>query len=131
MSSINWQQILGWQPEQVKEVRFAGFSFFREGHYHKALMFFEALVILDPASTYDFQTLGAIYLEMGDNEKALHTLNTALALQPDHDLTKLNRVKALLSLEKISEALVEAKSLEKSADPLIANDAAALILAYR
>lgn len=130
MESVNWREILGWTNDQLEELRFSGFSFLREGHYHKALMFFEALVILDPESVYDFQTLGALYLQIGDGQKALQIIERALELDATHEPTLLNKAKALLGLHKNTEALELAKKLEQSEDPVVAGDAAALIFAY-
>jgi tetratricopeptide (TPR) repeat protein len=130
MSKVNWREILGWSNEQLEELRFSGFSFLREGHYKKALIFFQALVILDPANSYDAQTLGALYLQMGDTQKALETLDRALSLEPVHEPTLLNKAKALFTLHRRAEALALAKNLEASADPQIAGDASALLFAY-
>ena len=130
MARVNWREILGWTNDQLEELRFSGFSFLREGHYQKALLFFEALVILDPESAYDFQTLGALYLQMGENQKALKALNHALELEPSHEPTLLNKAKALISIHEHTEALTLAAQLEKSADPAISGDAAALRVAY-
>lgn len=130
MAVVNWRAILGWTDEQLEELRFSGFSFLREGHYQKALLFFEALVILDPESIYDTQTLGALYLQMNRVKKSLETLNRALELDPSHEPTQINKVKALLALGNKAEALELAKSLEKSIDPTISQDASALIVAY-
>ena len=130
MAKVNWRELLGWTDEQLDELRLSGFSFLREGHYNKALIFYEALVVLDPASAYDIQTLGAIYLQLGEGEKALKILDRALKLDATHEPTLLNKVKALITLNKPAEALVIAKNLEKSEDPTISNDASALLLAY-
>lgn len=130
MAKANWKDILGWSEEQVSELRFAGFAFLREGHYKRALLFFEALVVLNPNSFYDIQTLGALYLELNETEKALEILERALNLNPSHEPTLLNKVKALLALQKRSEALLLAQSLAVSTDPAISNDASALIMAY-
>lgn len=130
MAKSNWVDILGWSEDQLDELRLAGFSFLREGHYKKALLFFEALVILNPKSQYDIQTLGALYLELNETEKALQTLEQALTLNPAHEPTLLNKVKALLIANKRSEALELANALATSINPSIANDASALILAY-
>ncbi len=130
MTVVNWRAILGWSDEQLEELRFSGFSFLREGHYSKALLFFEALVVVDPTSTYDIQTLGALYLQIGEGEKALKSLDQALGLDPLHEPTVLNKVKALMLLNRKTEALELARTLEKSEDPTVASDAAALLLAY-
>lgn len=130
MSQLNWQEILGWGEEQFHELRLGGFSYLRQGHYEKAIYFFHALCILLPQSSYDFQTLGALYLEVGQNKMALEILEKAIALDPQHEPTLLNRVKALFMDKQTEKALDGAKNLTASNDPLIARDANALILAY-
>jgi len=130
MAIVNWRAILGWTDEQLEELRFTGFSFLREGHYNKALIFFEALVVIDPTSIYDNQTLGALYLQLGKGKKALSRLDQALALDPMHEPTQINKVKALLMLGQKVEAMELAETLKTSEDSTIANDASALLLAY-
>ena len=130
MAKVNWREILGWSDEQLEELRFSGFSFLREGHYQKALLFFKALVILDPTSVYDAQTLGALYLQSGEDEKALTALDQALKLDPTHEPSLLNKAKALLTVNRKLEAVQLIKELKKSKDSTIADDATALIYAY-
>ncbi len=130
MSKVNWREMLGWSSDQLEELRFTGFTFLREGKYDKALLFFKALVVLDPTSAYDSQTLGALYLQMGKGDLALATLDDALALEPTHEPTQLNKVKTLLLLRRKQDALVLARQLEKSSDLTIAGDASALVTAY-
>ncbi|MCP5469497.1 MAG: type III secretion chaperone [Chlamydiales bacterium] len=127
---MNWVEILGWQEEQLNEIRFSGFSFLREGKYEKARLFFEALLILDPKCIFDRQTLGAIYLQVGENEKALYQLEKALSMDPSHQPTLMNKAKALLMLGKKQEALDIIQILKKSDDAKLANDATALLMAH-
>lgn len=130
MTDIDWRSILGWSDEALEELRFSGFSFLREGHYQKAQLFFEALIILDPKSSYDAQTLGALYLQMGQNNKALKLLEHALKLDPHHEPTQLNKAKALFALNQRLLALTLTTQLEKSSDQQISGDASALRIAY-
>ena len=81
-------------------------------------------------SVYDTQTLGALYLQINEAEKALAILDRALALDPSDEPTQINRMKALFTLGQKKEALEVAKKLEKSADVNIANDASALLIAH-
>jgi Flp pilus assembly protein TadD len=130
MAKANWNEILGWTPDQLDDLRIAGFSMLREGKYEKALLFFKSLVTLAPENPYDIQTLGALYLQMGKKEEALVALNRALALEPRHEPTLLNKTKTLLQLNQKMEALELARILARSQDPSIAGDATALIISY-
>ena len=126
---INWLEILGWGSDQLEDLRFVGFSYIKQGQYDIALRFFEALDVL-AENTYDQQTLGALYLQKGENLLALNTIEKALKLDPTHVPTLLNRAKAMLALGYKRQGITAAQSLAQNPDPSIANQASALILAY-
>lgn len=130
MSKVKWLESLGWTEEHLDDLRFAGYAYIRQGKYDIALNFFEALCVLAPASAYDHQTLGALYLQLGEAGKALKFLDIALKLEADHGPTLLNMCKALLMLGRKAEALKLAGILQNERNQSIANVAKALILAY-
>jgi tetratricopeptide (TPR) repeat protein len=130
MNQTNWLGVLGWNPEEVENLRFVGYSYIKQGHYTIATTFFEALIILSQENIYDLQTLGALYLQVGNNLMALNYLEKAIKLDPTHAPTLLNRSKALLALGYKKQGLLQAKSLEAHAEAYIASQAAALTLAY-
>lgn len=130
MSRINWLEKLGWSEEQLEDIRLTGYSYIRQGKYDVALPFFEALAVLDPKSSYDVQTLGALYLQLNKPDKALKTLEKALKLETDHGPTLMNLAKALLMLGRKHEAMKLAEILSRETDPSVSNMAKAIILAY-
>jgi tetratricopeptide (TPR) repeat protein len=130
MSQVNWLEILGWQSEELEDLRFVGYSYIRQGSYDLAITFFEALVTLSPQSAYDLQTLGALYLQKSNNLMALSYIEKALKIEPNHFPTQLNRAKALFALGYKKQAITQAKNLQKCPEPPIANQAEALLLAY-
>ncbi len=130
MSQADWLSILGWDKEELEDLRFVGYSYIKQGKYEIAITFFEALVILSPESSYDLQTLGALYLQKSNNLMALNYIEKAIKLDPTHLPTLLNRTKALFALGYKRQAISQAKALEKCAEEHIAGQAQALILAY-
>ncbi|WP_316358851.1 type III secretion chaperone [Candidatus Neptunichlamydia sp. REUL1] len=126
----NWIELLGWNKDQIEDIRFAGYSFAKQGHFEYALKFFEVLAILPEENVYDLQTLGGIYLQVGNNLSALNYLEKALSLDPKHEPTLLNRTKALFLLGYKRQGLTQASHLERSSDSYIADQARALTLAY-
>lgn len=130
MNQIDWMSILGWSDEELSDLRFVGYSYIKQGKYDIAITFFEALATLAPASLYDLQTLGALYLQKNNNLMALNYIEKALKLDPLHQPTLLNRVKVLFSLGYKKQALAQARELEKSQNPEIINQASALLIAY-
>jgi tetratricopeptide (TPR) repeat protein len=130
MSEIDWLSILGWNNEELEDLRFVGYSYIKQGKYDIAVTFFEALVILGPESVYDLQTLGALYLQTGNHLMALNYIEKALKLDPTHLPTLLNRTKTLFALGYKRQALNQARELEKCSQEQIADQAQALIMAY-
>ncbi len=129
MSSVQWSEVLGWDDEAIEDLRYLGYAYLKQGKYDIARSFFEALITLGKNS-YDLQTLGALYLEMGKNLQALNTIEQALTIDPHHAETLINRAKALFALGYRRQALAQTNSLLKDNNPLIANQASALLLAY-
>jgi len=130
MGRIDWMKMLGWSEDQLEDLRFTGYSYVRQGKYDIALPFFEALCVLNRDSAYDFQILGALYLQLSQFEKAQNTLEKALKMDPGHAPTLLNLSKVFLMLGKRDAGLHLAKLLESSEDQTVANFAKALSLAY-
>lgn len=130
MAKVDWIKKLNINEDQLGDLRYAGFSYLRQGKYEIATTFFEALILLDPKNPYDSQTLGALYLETGQPEKALTHFDHALKLEPEHPPTLLNLCKAFFMLGKMEEGLKLANILKTSPDPRAASVSRALILAY-
>lgn len=128
MSQTNWSEILGWGQREVDDLRFVGYSYIKQGMYETALTFFNAIKILSEPTLYDLQTVGALYLQLSDGNKALEYLNQALQLDPSHIPSKLNRAKALLLLGYYQQGIDEAKKVQISEDKELRDQAAALIL---
>ncbi len=130
MNHLNWLEVLGWGGDELEDLRFVGYSYVKQGRYDVATTFFEALVVLSPKNPYDLQTLGALYLQKGNNLMALNYIEQAIKLEPHHLPTLLNRTKALFALGYKKQAIVQAQNLEKSEDPYISGQASALLLAH-
>lgn len=130
MGQTDWLGVLGWNPEELESLRFVGYSYIKQGHYETAVTFFEALIVLSEEDVYDLQTLGALYLQVGNNLMALNYLEKAIKLDPTHASTLLNRSKALFALGYKKQGLLQAKSLEAHPESYIASQAVALSLAY-
>ena len=130
MSQIKWLEVLGWGQEELEDLRFVGYSYIKQGKYDLAVTFFEALVVLNPESAYDLQTLGALYLQMNNNLAALNYIERALKIEPTHLPTLLNRTKALFALGYKKQGLAQARFLETTVETAIENQDSALILSY-
>ena len=130
MGRINWLKKLGWHEEQLDEIRNAGYSYIRQGKYSIAIPFFEALVILNPDSSYDAQALGALFVQVNEPGKAIKYLDRALQLEADHSPTLLNLTKAFFMSGKKEDGMRLARVLQNDPNPYIAGTASALLMAY-
>ena len=130
MADIDWKELLGWGNTQIQDLQFAGYTYAKEGKYDIALTIFHGLSVLEPQSSYNLKTLGAIQLQIGQNIEALNTLEKALKLDPESFEIRLNRVKALYALGYRDQGTQEAKALMHSPNATIANTATALNNSY-
>ena len=130
MARRDWLKTLGWTIDHVEAVRHTAFSYVRQGKYDIAIPFFEALVAIDPNSVYDCQMLGALYVQTGKPEKAIHYLDKALQSDADHGPTLLNLSKAFFMAGRIADGIRLAKLLREDKDPYISGNASALLMCY-
>jgi predicted Zn-dependent protease len=130
MARRDWLQTLGWDTSHTSELRHAAYAYIRQGKYDIALPFFEALVVLEPKSTYDSQILGALYVELNQPEKAIKAFDTALQSEESHGPTLLNLTKAFFMAGKKEDGVRLAKILQNDKDPYIAGNASALLMCY-
>lgn len=128
---MDWNQQLGWNQAQIEDLRSLGYSLIQQGVYEQALVFFEALSLLNPNSAYDLQTLGAIRLQMGDSMPALDLFDRALKLDPNNAQIKLNRAKALFALGYRRQGILQAKEIEALSQGAISDSAKALLLIHQ
>jgi len=127
---VDWCELLDWGVDQLGELQIAGYSYIVQGKYDIALPFYRALVYLQSDDVYNFQTLGAVYLQLGNSEKALKYLDIALRMEPEHSITELNKAKALCDLNQAEGALKIAKKLRENHDLTISDTAEAIIMVY-
>lgn len=121
---------LGWGDAQRQEMRMLGCDLLREGKYEKATALFEGVVELGSDEVFDLQTLGALYVQLGRWEEALHHLNQAAMRNEKHLPTRLNQAKALVGLERLEEGLEIARRLMGCRNERIREWAEALLLAH-
>lgn len=127
---VEWKKHIHWNEETLDELRIAAYAYIRQGKYDIAIDFFEALTVLDPESAYDAQTLGALYVQLGNPAKAIKCFDKALKLEADHAPTLVNLAKAMFMLGKREEGLKLCNILKNEKNPQISNIAKALIMAY-
>jgi|SRR3990172_6619041 len=127
---MDWKEYLEISDENLDDLRLVGYSYIKQGCFDIAIVFFDALVILNPESSYDLQTLGSLYLQKGKYVNSLKYLDKAIDLDPNNFFAMLNRARALLSIGYVKQGLNQTRSLITCKDKIIAEQATALIEAY-
>lgn len=127
---ISWSSLLEWDDDTLHELRCIGYAYLKQGKYETAKIFFEGLLALGSTEVYDKQTLGAIHLQKGNGKKALEYLEEALEIDPSHEATCLNHLKALFMCGQNARGIALSKQLTKTAHASVANQASALLMAY-
>lgn len=88
----------GWTAEEMRIVADLGYALAQQGRDGEAIMIFEGLAALAPATAYFQSALGALRLRAGELPQALKHLDAALVAD-SHDLAALvNRGEAYLRL---------------------------------
>jgi len=73
-----------WTDEEFYLVTGAGYALYRQGRNRDAAVIFEGLVSLRPNDIYCLESMAALYVLLGDYQRALAHLNTILTLDPNH-----------------------------------------------
>ncbi len=131
MDSVDWKEELGWGGNELQDLRLLAYDYQREGKYADAIILLEAIMVLQSDDVYDYQALGALYLQTNQPSRAIEYLDQALSIKGRHLPSLLNKAKALLLLGDRAKGLKLAKALTRTKNEKIANGAEALILAYQ
>lgn len=87
-----------WTPEEIRLVAELGFGLAEQGRISEAIVLFEGLAALAPATIYFQAALGALWLRESEPEKALPYLNYVLQNDSRDIMTLVNRGETLMLL---------------------------------
>jgi Flp pilus assembly protein TadD len=128
--AVEWREVVGWDQDEIEEMRAIAYAYLRQGHLALARTFYEALVVLDPNSLYDLRTLAVLRDLQGDTDGALTLYGKVLQLEPTDPFASLGLAKAQLAAGRRGEAIPRLQKLSTIPDRRVAADAQALLQAY-
>lgn len=86
----------GWTPEEMRLIAELGYALAEQGRDREAITIFEGLASLAPAITYFQSALGALWLRLGEPERAIAHLDRVLSADPQDLIALVNRGEAAM-----------------------------------
>jgi Flp pilus assembly protein TadD len=87
-----------WTNEEIRLTSELAYGLAEQGRTAEAIVLFEGLAVLAPATVYFDAALGALRLRANDPQRALRHLNVALKAEPRDAVSLVNRGEAFLLL---------------------------------
>lgn len=94
-----------WTSDEIRLVSELGYALAQQGRNSEAIVIFEGLSALAPATHYFDSALGALWLREAVFEKAVQHLDSALRSDPDDIPNRVNRAEALIHEQQIEKAI--------------------------
>ena len=96
-----------WSADEIRLVSELGYALAQQGRNAEAIVVFEGLAALAPATHYFDSALGALWLREANFTKALKHLNSALESDPGDIPNRVNRAEALIHLGETESAVAD------------------------
>ncbi|MEW6729813.1 MAG: tetratricopeptide repeat protein [Acidobacteriota bacterium] len=101
---VSLSRVKGWQPEEYQLMLMLGYTLHEQGRSEEAAIIFEGLLSLDPRNAYCHSALGAAYLRLEQDEKALTHLNMALQFDGRDISAYINRAELYMKQQNYKQA---------------------------
>ena len=93
-----------WEKDEIRIISEIAYVLAEQGRISEAIVLFEGLASVAPATAYFRAALGAMYLRLKKPEAAIEHLNSALKTEPDNIAALVNRGEAYLLNEDLNSA---------------------------
>lgn len=100
-----------WDKDEIRIISEIAYSLAQQGRIREAIVLFEGLVAIAPATAYFQAALGALHLRLKDFPKAIEYFDAALAIEPNDIASLVNRGEAKINAGNADEARTD---LEKA-----------------
>ena len=85
-----------WERDEIRIISEIAYSLAQQGRNSEAIVLFEGLLALAPATAYFQAALGALFLRMKNYARAVEHLDAALQIEPGDIISLVNRGEANL-----------------------------------
>lgn len=93
-----------WEKDEIRIISEIAYSLAQQGRHREAVVLFEGLISIAPATAYFQAALGALFLRLEDYPKAIEHLDAALKIEPKDIISLTNRGEAYIRIKNISAA---------------------------
>ena len=121
----------GWTTEEMRIVADLGYALAQQGRDTEAIMIFEGLAALAPATSYFQSALGALRLRAGELSQALKHLDAALGADEREMAALTNRGEVYMRLGDQTAAIKDLRAVLNltNADPVTSDSSPYIIRA--
>lgn len=85
-----------WDKDEIRIISEVAYSLAQQGRLREAIVLFEGLLAVAPATAYFQSALGALFLRSKNYPKAIEYLDAALNVEPGNIISLVNRGEAHL-----------------------------------
>jgi Flp pilus assembly protein TadD len=104
-----------WNKDEIRIISEIAYALAQQGRNREAVVMFEGLLAIAPATAYFQAALGALHLRLREFASAVEYLDAALAVEPNDLVSLVNRGEAKMRLENSDEARADfARAVELS-----------------
>ena len=93
-----------WKRDEIRIISEIAYSLAQQGRNSEAVVLFEGLLALAPATAYFQAALGALFLRMKNYGRAVEHLDAALQIEPGDIISLVNRGEANLRNGNLTNA---------------------------
>ena len=96
--------VADWNKDEIRIISEIAYSLAQQGCYEEAIVLFEGLLAIAPATAYFQAALGALHLRLKNLNKAISHLDAALKIEENDVISLVNRGEAHLLNGKVTQA---------------------------
>lgn len=93
-----------WDKDEIRIISEIAYSLAQQGRHREAVVLFDGLLAIAPATAYFQAALGAVFLRLKNFQKAIEHLDAALTFEPNDIVSLVNRGEAHLRGGNIAAA---------------------------
>jgi protein O-mannosyl-transferase len=93
-----------WNKDEIRIISEIAYALAQQGRSREAIVIYEGLLAIAPATAYFQAALGALFLRLKDFSKAVEHLDAALEIEPNDIISLVNRGEAKMRSKNADEA---------------------------